>query len=664
MSELGGVASNWLLPPPVIAAQRRDRKENWLDRIETLVRGVPALALPRLWRVRLSRVIEATEAHADTLRSADENMLKAETLELRTLLRTDGLRMELVGRSFALIREVADRSLGLRHHDVQLLGGFVLLKGMMAEMETGEGKTLTATLAAGTAALAGIPVHVVTVNDYLAERDAQLMGPVYRALGLRVGVVVKDRSRAERRNAYACDITYATNKEIAFDYLRDRLILGKRSENLRLKLEGLHPEPGRAERIVMRGLHFAIVDEADSVLVDEARTPLIISGAPQASDDRRWAMEALALVGKLEAGRHYRVLMDERRVDLTEAGRDSIRVLGDELGGLWCGRIRREESVRQALTAIHLFQSGVQYIVRDGKIQIVDEYTGRIMQDRSWNEGLHQLIEAKEGCPVTERKAPLARISYQRFFRRYQRLSGMTGTAREVAGELWAVYRMPVITVPPNRPSAREDRTTQVCRTMEQKLDFIVERAQGIRANGRPVLIGTRSIAASERVSAHLAAAGLPHVVLNAAQDKLEADIIAQAGQIGRITVATNMAGRGVDIRLGDGVAERGGLYVILSERHDAGRIDRQLMGRCARQGEPGTTELILSLEDPLLDVLDWRLMRRLARRSDAPGRWLAQSLFRRAQRKAERVHSRMRRLMLRGDQRLGTLLAFSGEME
>jgi preprotein translocase subunit SecA len=663
MSESSAVTAPWLLPSPVVLPQRQDRRENWLDRIETVITGVPALALPRLWRARLSRIIGMTEACAVKMLTANDRVLQDQAIRLRHALLTRGLRTELVAQAFALIRELADRHMGLRHFDVQVLGGFVMLNGMMAEMATGEGKTLTATLAAGTAALAGIPVHLVTVNDYLAERDAELMTPIYRALGLSVGVIVNGKSPAERRSAYACDVTYATNKEIAFDYLRDRLALGRRSENLRLKLERLHTLEGRHARVVMRGLHFAIVDEADSVLIDEARTPLIISGNPQAIDDRRWATEALALADKLVAGEHYRVFPDERRVDLTDAGKQRIAELGEELGGLWCSRVRREESMRQAFSAIHLFRSGIQYIVRDRKIQIVDEYTGRIMPDRNWNEGLHQLIEAKEGCDVTERKAPLARISYQRFFRRYQRLAGMTGTAREVAGELWAVYRLPVITVPPNRPSARKDRPAQICATMDDKMNVIAARAKELSSAGRPVLIGTRSIVASETLSRYLDKAGLAHVVLNAAQDKEEADIIARAGEAGRITVATNMAGRGVDIQLDKGIAERGGLYVILSERHDAGRIDRQLMGRCGRQGEPGTTEAILSLEDSLLDVLDWPALRNWIRRLDLQGR-LARYVFGHAQRKAERVHSRMRRALLKADQRHGSLLAFSGEME
>jgi preprotein translocase subunit SecA len=664
MSEPGIGAPLWLLPPPVLLPQRNDSKARWLDRLETIVTGVPALALPGLLRARLSRIIAITNAEEAALRMATDDVLMGEARELRRLLRLRGLRIEPVARAFGLIRELANRTVGLRHFDVQLLGGFVLLKGMLAEMETGEGKTLTATLAAGTAALAGIPVHIVTVNDYLATRDAEAMSPIYRALGLTVGVIVHGKTAAERRAAYACDITYATNKEIAFDYLRDRLVLGGHSENLRLKLERLYGEAPRLAGVVMRGLHFAIVDEADSVLIDEARTPLIISGNPQSIDDRRWSEEALTLARGLEIDTHYRIAWDERRIELTALGISRIGDLGQELGGLWLSRIRREESVRQALTAIHLFSNSIQYIVREGKIEIVDEYTGRIMPDRNWNEGLHQLIEAKEGCEVTERKAPLARISYQRFFRRYHRLGGMTGTAREVSGELWSVYRLPVITIPTNRPVRRQDRPAQVCATAEEKLGCIVAKASLLHSQGRPVLIGTRSVASSVALSERLDLAGLSHVVLNAEQDQHEAAIIADAGKPGRITVATNMAGRGVDIQLGEGVAARGGLQVILSERHEAGRIDRQLIGRCGRQGEPGTTEAILSLDDPLLGVLGWAGLRNWLCRSGPWSSVFSRFIFRHAQRRAERVHSRMRRRLLTADQRLGTMLAFSGEME
>ena len=588
--------------------------------------------------------------------------LKAATLALRERLRGALHDDRQVAESFALVREVAGRELGMRHFDVQLRGGFALLRGMVAEMETGEGKTLTATLAAATAALGGVPVHVVTVNDYLAERDAAAMSPVYRALGLSVGIIVHGLTPAQRRSAYACDITYGSNKEMAFDYLRDRLAMSGRPQNLAMKLRRLNRRGQEGDGVVMRGLHFAIVDEADSVLVDEARTPLIISRQTDAENERLWAEAALQLAAELEPDLHYQLRRDERRVELTRQGCELLERVGTSRGGIWLSRIRREESARQSLTALHLFQAGDHYLVRDGKVQIIDEYTGRIMADRSWSDGLHQLVEAKEGCEVTSRKVPMARMTYQRYFRRYRRLAGMTGTAREVTGEFWNVYRLPVLAIPTNRPGRRVRLPTRIYRGTDEKWAAVAARAAEISTRGRPVLIGTRSVAASEAVSARLHAAGLAHVVLSAAQDLQEAEIIAEAGQCGRITVATNMAGRGVDIRIDPQAVGLGGLHVILTERHDARRIDRQLEGRSGRQGDPGSTEALLSLEDPLLELIKLPLLRRLG--AVDSGRLLGNLLFRLAQKRAERTHARARQQLLLQDRKLGVILAFSGGME
>ncbi len=664
MSSAIASKATWRLPPAAVYPQRPETSENWLTRVENVVAGLPVLMLPRLRRRRLSRIIRSVNELTTISRRLGYREFRAETEGLRQSLVQNGFRDDLVARSFALTREAAARTIGQRHFDVQLLGGYALLKGTIAEMETGEGKTLTATLAAGTAALAGIPVHVITVNDYLARRDAKTMGPIYRALGLSVGTVVHGMGPEERRAAYACDVTYCSNKEVAFDYLRDRIVLGRYTANLHLKLERLLGD-ARSSGLVMRGLHFAIVDEADSVLIDEARTPLIISSETAADEDERWGEEALQLVESLQPKVDYKILEDEHSIELTDPGRRRLAALAEETGGIWRSTVRREEAARLALSALHLFKRGDHYLVRDGRVQIVDEYTGRLMPDRSWSEGLHQLVEIKEECKVTGRKVPIARISYQRFFRHYQRLAGMTGTAREAARELWAVYHLPVTTISTNRPLRRRRMPERVYATMDGKWQAIAARAFELHRRGRPVLIGTRSVAASETVSGYLTEIDLEHVVLSAAQDHDEADIIARAGEVGRITVATNMAGRGVDIRLADSVVERGGLHVILSERHDASRIDRQLAGRCGRHGEPGTYEEILSLEDPLLETLGGRALGAAARLRGplfGPGR--TRWLFQRAQRRAERLHSRMRRDLLRLDRRLGTLLAFSGEME
>lgn len=652
------------LPPLVLFPERPEKSDSWSERLETLVTSLPVAAWKKWRHRRTIHFIEDVTSREAGLEAMTDDELMQQIYQLRDALHVKGLLDDLISQSFAMIREVSRRQLGLRHYNVQLSGGYALLKGMVAEMDTGEGKTLTATLAAATAALAGIPVHVVTVNDYLAERDASVMKQLYGALGLSVGTIVHGLQPNERRAAYACDITYASNKEIAFDYLRDRLALGNRSRNLALKLSRLQQKQDHQGQVVMRGLHFAIVDEADSVLIDEARTPLIISRQTDVSTEQVWAEEAMELAQALEEETDFRLIKEEKRVQLTEKGRELLTEISETLGGVWLSRVRREEAARQALTALNLFHKDDHYLVRDGKVEIIDEYTGRIMADRSWSEGLHQLVEVKEGCEVTSRKVPIARMTYQRFFRRYQRLAGMSGTALEVSGELWQVYHLPVVRIPTNKPSQRSKQATQICLTAEEKWLTIVQRTRQLHQLGRPVLIGTRSVQTSEIVSEKLSEAGLEHVVLNANQDADEAQIIAQAGEAGRVTVATNMAGRGVDIRLEQGVEAIGGLHVILTERHDARRIDRQLEGRCARQGENGSTEEILSLEDGLLELLKFKGFQVLAAQDNPLGRKTADMIFRRAQRKAERSHAHARQELLKYDRKLGRMLAFSGGME
>jgi preprotein translocase subunit SecA len=587
--------------------------------------------------------------------------------ELRYRLRCDGWHRDLVARTFALVRTVATQTLGMSHFDVQIMGGWVLLHGMVAEMQTGEGKTLTATLPACTMALAGVPVHIITVNDYLAQRDAEWMGPVYRALGLSVGTVVHGMPLEARQAAYACDVTYCTNKEIAFDYLKDRLVLGRHQSRLQLQLERVTGAAARLHRLVLRGLCYAIVDEADSVLIDEARTPLIIAGGNGNVLEQRAYQSALELAAELTAGRDFVCEDQARTVRLTESGRAHLAVLTEGYGGLWTGRRRREAFICQALTALHLMHRDTHYLVKAGKVQIIDEFTGRIMSGRAWEHGLHQLIETKEGCVLTGLHEPLARISYQRFFRRYLRLAGMTGTAHEVRGELWSVYRLPVVTMPMHRPPQRRHLGTHVYATTEAKWIAVVARVKQVHARGRPILVGTRSVGASEQLSCRLTAAGLAHQVLNARQDRAEAAIIAHAGEPDRIVVATNMAGRGTDICLAPGVAERGGLHVIATEGHEARRIDRQLFGRCGRQGDPGSHELLVSLEDELMTVYAGRLwcwLGMVAVRSIPYAHRIAALVARRAQRRAERQHARIRRDLLKMDEHLETALAFSGRLE
>ena len=647
-------------------AERRVRPRSPFDRFGDRVMA-PLLRRRRAsWR-RWAGFPRLVDAQAQDLAERDDAALREAADDVRAALRQRRFEPPAVARAFALVREVAARTLGERHFDVQLVGGRVLLDGMIAEMETGEGKTLTATLAASTAALAGIPVHVVTVNDYLATRDAQWMAPIYRALGVSVGVVVHGMDNDARRAAYAADITYVTNKEIAFDYLRDRLVLGQRTGRISLQLERLAGDDARARRLVLRGLHYAIVDEADSVLIDEARTPLIISGGGRDRGESRVFSTALALADRLEAGSDFIIDPRDREVRLTDAGAARLDDVARPLGGVWRGRVRREELVRQALTARHLFHRDQHYLVHDDKVQIVDEFTGRVMADRSWEHGLHQLIEVKEACPVTAPHQSLARVSYQRFFTRYLRLAGMTGTAREVRGELWSVYRLALVSIPTNRRMRRTLEPDRMYVSEGDRWDAVVDRVVRVHESGRPILLGTRSVAASEHLSGLLDQAGLAHRVLNARQDAEEAQIVADAGQRGRITVATNMAGRGTDIRLGPGVGELGGLHVIATERHEARRIDRQLFGRSGRQGEPGSAEAILSLEDELLALHGprWRrLVAAFARADGSVPTWLARRVVALAQKAAERLHARMRGDLLRVDEQLESTLAFSGRPE
>ena len=641
--------------------------DEWLDRIGVAITGRISRAF-RSRPQRINSIVEQVATIAGKYQGLSADALRDAARELKRELRRDGLRDELVARAFALVRETGEHVLGMRHFDVQLIGGWVLLNGMVAEMHTGEGKTLTATLPACTAALAGIPVHIITVNDYLVERDCSLMRPIYETLGLTVAAATADMDHRSRQDAYAADVVYCTNKTVVFDYLRDRILLGSSSSSLHLRLEKIYGADARIRRLLLRGLNFAIVDEADSVLADEARTPLIISSEVKSDDEALVARQALGLAQQLVIGDDFQILKSERRVALTETGHKHVIDLCKALGGVWTGALRREELVTQALTALNLFVRDEHYLVREGKIQVVDEFTGRVMADRSWGQGLHQLIETKEGCDITARREPLARISYQRFFRRYLHLSGMTGTAAEVAGELGAVYGLAVVPVPTHRPSRRIHIPDRIFDTEDEKWRCVVDRVAELHTRGAPVLLGTRSVAASEVASRLLTERGLEHKVLNAKQDEEEAEIVAQAGEIGRITIATNMAGRGTDIKLGPGVEDLGGLHVILSERHEAGRIDRQLGGRCARQGDPGSFEAILSLEDPLVLPFKGGLLEWIFRRFARPGASTVDGAKKRfidfAQWRTERTQSGVRRKLLKSDKQMGDILSFSGRPE
>lgn len=637
---------------------RGGRLEQWFDQAAGTARHLFPVG-----GGRFAGVIRRIVAQEGARRTLSDDALRLAVQAVQTRLRCEGLGDQASIDAFALAREQARRVLGLHPYEVQLLGGWVMLQGMVAEMQTGEGKTLAATLPAATAALAGIPVHIITVNDYLVQRDAATMGPLYRALGLTVGAVVEGMSHAERRAVYGRDVVYCTSKQLAFDYLRDRLVRGGRGP-MHMRLDDLLGEAAVGEGLLLRGLCFAILDEADSVLIDEARTPLIISRHAEGGHEEAMYRQALMLSSGLTPRVDYRVDPVRREVELTDSGRDRLARSAESLGGVWAGARRREELVRQALYAERLLIRDQHYLVKDDKVQIIDTYTGRLMPDRTWERGLHQLVEAKEGCPVTQPAETLARISFQRFFRRYLRLAGMTGTAREVVGELWSIYRLKLVRVPTHRPLRRMREPGRVYRRASSKWSAAVARIGALHAIGRPVLVGTASVEASEHLSALLADQGIAHRVLNARQDADEAAIIARAGQPGAVTVATNMAGRGTDILLGPGVANLGGLQVLATERHEARRIDRQLYGRCARQGDPGTHQYLVALDDDLVANSRWRWLVGLVPSGLSITGVIGRIIVQLAQADAERRHGRIRRQLLQLDEQTSRLLAFSGRME
>ena len=481
---------------------------------------------------------------------------------------------------FALVREASTRVLGMRHYDVQLLGAMALHNGKIAEMKTGEGKTLVATLAVILNSLEGKGVHVVTVNDYLAKRDAEWMGRLYNFLGLSVGVIVAGLSDEQRKEAYGADITYGTNNEFGFDYLRDNMKF-------------------YAEQLVQRGHHYAIVDEVDSILIDEARTPLIISGASDESTDLYQKVDEV--VRTLEKEKHYTVDEKGKTASLTDEG---VLYVEEQLGieNLYdTANITAQHHVLQSLKAHTVFRRDVDYIVKDDQVVIVDEFTGRLMAGRRFSDGLHQALEAKEHVTVAAENQTLASITFQNYFRMYDKLSGMTGTADTEAVEFAQIYGLEVSTIPPNRPMVRKDMPDLIYRTRREKRQAIIQAIKELHATGQPVLVGTISIETSELISQLLKREGVPHSVLNAKHHAQEAEIVAQAGQAGKVTIATNMAGRGTDIKLGEGVVELGGLHILGTERHESRRIDNQLRGRSGRQGDPGSSRFYLSLEDDLM---------------------------------------------------------------
>ncbi len=641
---------------------------------KTLAKGLDAVwdagvglinrCVPRLRRFseRAEAVLEFEKQFADM-----SNAQLREALEpLRETFRRCRDTREDLERAFALIREVAMRQIGERPFAVQVAGAFALEAGCVAEMATGEGKTLTATMPATVAGWRGRGCHIITVNDYLAKRDAEWMGRIYHFCGLKVAHVEQGMLDVDRRAAYAADITYCTNKEVTADFLRDRLVLGRCGGLASALLDQVAGTRRPVlEGLVQRGLYYAIVDEADSILIDEAVTPLIISGPGPNPEQTQAFRDAAGLAARLETQSDYRVDNRYQEVELTEAGKKRLAQLSAGLGGLWRGARRGQELMVKALTAKELYRRDHQYVVDDGKVVIVDEFTGRLMPDRQWRDGLHQAVEAKEQIEVTPPKETYARISFQRFFRMYGKLAGMTGTAQEATAEFWQIYHLPVVVIPTNRPCIRQYLPDFVFTHEAAKWQKIVEEIARVHATGRPILVGTRSVRASEFLSKLLLEQGLEHRVLNAVHHREEAQIVAQAGQQGWITVATNMAGRGTDIKLGPGIAATGGLHVMATERNESGRIDRQLFGRCARQGDPGSAQAIVSLEDEFVARYAKRVVNSLKKRPGNGDQDIAspatRAVFHYVQWRADRIALRRRKAVIKTDHWLDDHLSFAG---
>ncbi len=582
----------------------------------------------------LYSIVQHINSLEEDIKKLSDSELAAKTAQFREMIGRGASLDELLPEAFACVREASSRAIGLRHFDVQLLGGIILHQGKVAEMKTGEGKTLVATLPIYLNALTGKGCHLVTVNDYLARRDSAWMGPIYKFLGLSVGTIQNEMDSYERRQQYACDITYGTNNEFGFDYLRDNMAVTK-------------------EQCVQRELNFAIVDEVDNILIDEARTPLIISGMLDENVDTYYKGDQIAR--KLQKGLDFTVDEKHKNAVLTETGVKKAEKL--------CGlaylydmeNIDLAHSITESLKAHHVFKRDIDYIVKDGEIIIVDEFTGRLMTGRRYSEGLHQAIEAKEGVQIRSESQTLATITFQNYFRLYNKLAGMTGTALTEEAELGKIYNLEVAEIPTHRKMVRADHSDVIYKTKKEKFTAIANEIAELHKAERPVLVGTISIENSELLSGILKRRGIQHHVLNAKQHEKEAEIVAKAGQKKAVTIATNMAGRGTDIVLGEGVVGLGGLHIIGSERHESRRIDNQLRGRSGRQGDPGSSRFYVSLEDDLMRLFGSDrikgMMERLGMEEGTPiEHGLISRALENAQRKVEQYHFSIRKQILEYD--------------
>lgn len=583
---------------------------------------------------KMRAIVDEINGLEPSLSGLSDSSLAAKTQEFKKRLADGETLDDILPEAFAVVREASKRVLGMRHFDVQLIGGITLHRGNIAEMRTGEGKTLVATLPVYLNALTGKGVHVVTVNDYLAKRDSEWMGKLYRALGLSVGLIVANLDYNQRKLAYASDITYGTNNEFGFDYLRDNMVI-------------------HAEQMVQRPLNYAIVDEVDSILIDEARTPLIISGPGERSTDSYYTLAKV--VPQLVAGEDYTIDEKQKTIAPTESGIAKVEKMLKIENLYDSANLELNHLLNASLRAYAMMHRDKDYVVKDGQVVIVDEFTGRLMFGRRYSDGLHQAIEAKEGLKVERESQTLASITFQNYFRMYEKLAGMTGTAKTEEQEFNNIYGLEVYDIPPNKPLLRKDLPDLIFKTKKAKYKAVVKDVVERHKKGQPVLVGTTSITQSEQLSDMLLKSGVPHNVLNAKHHEKEAEIVANAGQRGMVTIATNMAGRGTDISLGEGVAELGGLHILGTERHESRRIDNQLRGRSGRQGDPGSSQFFLSLEDDLMRIFGADnisgMMDKLGMEEDEPiEHSLITKSIERAQKKVENHNFNIRKYILEYD--------------
>lgn len=657
----------WALKPALERTERRDKTFiRWIE--ETAAIGIARLRPTRFGLRAFARKVVAQEG----VFSDQSNMeIAAEIEQLRASLRSAPDTHAHVVHAFALIREVTFRKLNMRHYPSQIMAGRVLHDGIVAQLATGEGKTITGLLPTITAALSGLPVHVVTVNPYLAARDCETLRPVIETFGLSVGLIDADMSPDEKRSAYACDVVFVTNKDLCFDYLRDIDARGSSHSHARRLLSQI----GRSDiapgpKPMMRGLHFALLDEVDLVLVDEARIPLVISGPRGDVENEADFERALGVAKRLNDRQHFKLLRVRRAAELTQAGKDEVKRITAHDGGLWVAERARVERVEQALAALHIYARDHDYVIaKDDTIQIVDPHTGRISPGRAWERGLHQLIEMKEGVPLTGRSDTSAKITYQRFFRRYMKLAGMTGTAQGLSTEFWRVFGLRIVKIPTHRPIQRRDRPSRLYAQADVRWQDAASCATEVIARGAATLVGTLAVESSELMAEKLQGMGLHPNVLNATQDAEEAAVVAKAGAPGALTIATSMAGRGTDIGLDPAVKEAGGLHVLVTEPSESRRVDLQLMGRAGRQGDPGETQSFLCLEDDLFATYIPRTARALRRimallRLRCLVGFPARLVLWSAQAAAERRNARLRRATVKSDRDLLNMLGFAGRSE